>query len=254
MSPIASIRSARPMTGVSMVRHPRRLVAVLAVIGAAAALAVPITLGASVGAGAGIRAQKCPLQALDEGIEAGRDHVLALDARGPTRRRSSSSPTSSTPRSPRSRSTLVNQTTYKDTLTKYVAGLSTGDLPDLVQIEDTGLQQMIDTQSILPAPGVREGRQVRHVGLRQARDRLLHRRRDAVADAVQRLEPGLLLQQEGVHRRPASTRTSRRRRSTRSRPTRRSSSTAAQCRRPATGSRPTRGTSSSGSPRPATRT
>ena len=46
---------------------------------------------------------------------------------------------------------LVNQTTYDDTLTKYVAGLSTGDLPDLVQIEDTGLQQMIDTQSILPA-------------------------------------------------------------------------------------------------------
>jgi sn-glycerol 3-phosphate transport system substrate-binding protein len=47
--------------------------------------------------------------------------------------------------------TLVNQTTYKDTLNKYVAGLSTGDLPDLVQIEDTGLQQMIDTQSVLPA-------------------------------------------------------------------------------------------------------
>jgi sn-glycerol 3-phosphate transport system substrate-binding protein len=47
--------------------------------------------------------------------------------------------------------TLVNQTTYRDTLDKYIAGLSTGDLPDLVQIEDTGLQQMIDTQSVLPA-------------------------------------------------------------------------------------------------------
>jgi len=47
--------------------------------------------------------------------------------------------------------TLVNQTTYNDTLTKYVAGLSTGDLPDIVQIEDTALQQMIDTQSVLPA-------------------------------------------------------------------------------------------------------
>jgi sn-glycerol 3-phosphate transport system substrate-binding protein len=46
---------------------------------------------------------------------------------------------------------LVNQTSYKDTLDKYVAGLSTGDLPDLVQIEDTGLQTMIDTQSVLPA-------------------------------------------------------------------------------------------------------
>lgn len=47
--------------------------------------------------------------------------------------------------------TLVNQTSYDDTLTKYVAGLSTGDLPDIAQIEDTGLQQMIDTQSVLPA-------------------------------------------------------------------------------------------------------
>jgi sn-glycerol 3-phosphate transport system substrate-binding protein len=46
---------------------------------------------------------------------------------------------------------LVNQTTYVDTLNKFRAGLSSGDLPDLVQIEDTGLQQMIDTQSILPA-------------------------------------------------------------------------------------------------------
>jgi len=47
--------------------------------------------------------------------------------------------------------TLVNQTTYRDTFTKYVAGLSTGDLPDIVQIQDISLQQMIDTGSVLPA-------------------------------------------------------------------------------------------------------
>lgn len=46
---------------------------------------------------------------------------------------------------------LVNQTTYQETLQKYRAGLSSGDLPDLVQVEDTGLQQMIDSQSVLPA-------------------------------------------------------------------------------------------------------
>jgi sn-glycerol 3-phosphate transport system substrate-binding protein len=46
---------------------------------------------------------------------------------------------------------LVNQTTYQEDLNKFVAGLSTGDLPDIVQIEDTGLQQMIDTRAILPA-------------------------------------------------------------------------------------------------------
>jgi sn-glycerol 3-phosphate transport system substrate-binding protein len=49
------------------------------------------------------------------------------------------------------RVTLVNQTTYVDTINKFRAGLSSGDLPDLVMIEDTGLQQMIDTQAVLPA-------------------------------------------------------------------------------------------------------
>jgi sn-glycerol 3-phosphate transport system substrate-binding protein len=47
--------------------------------------------------------------------------------------------------------TIINQTTYEDALTKYIAGLQTGDLPDLVMLEDTSLQQMIDTQSVLPA-------------------------------------------------------------------------------------------------------
>jgi sn-glycerol 3-phosphate transport system substrate-binding protein len=46
---------------------------------------------------------------------------------------------------------LINQTTYRDTIDKYRAGLSSGDLPDLVMIAETGLQQMIDSQSILPA-------------------------------------------------------------------------------------------------------
>ena len=46
--------------------------------------------------------------------------------------------------------TLVNQPQYNDTQEKFVAGLSTGDLPDVAQIQDTGLQQMIDTHAILP--------------------------------------------------------------------------------------------------------
>jgi sn-glycerol 3-phosphate transport system substrate-binding protein len=40
---------------------------------------------------------------------------------------------------------------YTDNLTRYTAGLGTGDLPDLVQIEDTGTQLMIDSQGVLPA-------------------------------------------------------------------------------------------------------
>src|SRR4051794_16500817 len=46
---------------------------------------------------------------------------------------------------------LVNQTGYEEILRKWVAGLGTGDLPDVAQLEDTATQQMIDTQSIVPA-------------------------------------------------------------------------------------------------------
>jgi sn-glycerol 3-phosphate transport system substrate-binding protein len=46
---------------------------------------------------------------------------------------------------------LVNQNTYDGTLAKYTAGLTTGDLPDLVQMESTSLQRMIDTRTIVPA-------------------------------------------------------------------------------------------------------
>jgi ABC-type sugar transport system, periplasmic component len=45
---------------------------------------------------------------------------------------------------------LINQTGYRESFEKYKAGLNTGDLPDIVQIEDTGTQQMIDTQSVIP--------------------------------------------------------------------------------------------------------
>src|SRR2546427_2991099 len=46
---------------------------------------------------------------------------------------------------------LVNQTGYEDTFTKFKAGLGSGDLPDLVQLQDTSLQLMIDSRAVLPA-------------------------------------------------------------------------------------------------------
>lgn len=114
-----------------------------------AALAVPVaTAGASEptqGAGA-----KCPLGALKKAskpVEITFWHSAAR-ANEETLRRITDEYNSS---QSDVNVTLVNQTTYNDTLTKYVAGLSTGDLPDIVQIEDTALQQMIDTQSVLPA-------------------------------------------------------------------------------------------------------
>ena len=47
--------------------------------------------------------------------------------------------------------TLVNQVSYDDTFTKYKAGLASGDLPDVVQLQGSDQQQMIDTQTALPA-------------------------------------------------------------------------------------------------------
>jgi sn-glycerol 3-phosphate transport system substrate-binding protein len=45
---------------------------------------------------------------------------------------------------------LLNTTSYDDTFTKYRAGLSSGELPDIVQLKDTELQGMIDSQSVVP--------------------------------------------------------------------------------------------------------
>jgi sn-glycerol 3-phosphate transport system substrate-binding protein len=46
---------------------------------------------------------------------------------------------------------LVSQVDYQDTFTKYKAGLSSGDLPDLVQLQSDDQQQMVDTRTVLPA-------------------------------------------------------------------------------------------------------
>ncbi|MDQ1431687.1 MAG: sn-glycerol 3-phosphate transport system substrate-binding protein [Actinomycetota bacterium] len=46
---------------------------------------------------------------------------------------------------------LVNQVDWEATLAKYKSGLASGDLPDIVQLQETDQQQMIDTQTVLPA-------------------------------------------------------------------------------------------------------
>jgi sn-glycerol 3-phosphate transport system substrate-binding protein len=46
---------------------------------------------------------------------------------------------------------LVNQIDYVQTFVKYKAGLSSGDLPDIVQLQETDQQQMVDTGTVLPA-------------------------------------------------------------------------------------------------------
>ncbi len=46
--------------------------------------------------------------------------------------------------------TLVQFANYQDLLTKYLAGLSTKSLPDLFHPEDTTVQRLIDSQSVMP--------------------------------------------------------------------------------------------------------
>jgi sn-glycerol 3-phosphate transport system substrate-binding protein len=46
--------------------------------------------------------------------------------------------------------TLVDQASYDDTFTKYLAGLTNGQLPAVVQLEDQRTQEVMDTRSILP--------------------------------------------------------------------------------------------------------
>ncbi|MDT7579415.1 MAG: sn-glycerol 3-phosphate transport system substrate-binding protein, partial [Pseudonocardiales bacterium] len=46
---------------------------------------------------------------------------------------------------------LVNQIDWEATLQKYKSGLGTGDLPDVVQLQETDQQQMVDTGTVLPA-------------------------------------------------------------------------------------------------------
>ncbi len=52
---------------------------------------------------------------------------------------------------------LVAQASYDDTWQKYQAGLSDGELPDVVQLQDTDTQGAIDSQSILPVQDCMDG-------------------------------------------------------------------------------------------------
>jgi sn-glycerol 3-phosphate transport system substrate-binding protein len=46
---------------------------------------------------------------------------------------------------------LVNNSSYEDNLEKFRTGLGTDELPDIIQLPETALQQVIDSQSVLPA-------------------------------------------------------------------------------------------------------
>jgi sn-glycerol 3-phosphate transport system substrate-binding protein len=93
---------------------------------------------------------ECPLAALDEAggpVEITFWHAMTRANKDELERLTNEFNTSQD----RVRVTLSEAASYADNLTRYRAALGTGRLPDLVQIEDTGLQQMIDSGSVLPA-------------------------------------------------------------------------------------------------------
>ena len=119
------------------------LAAVVVATGLSAVTAAP-------GAGAA-NSTTCPLAALKKADQAGRDHVLALDE--PRARRDADQA--------HRRLQLVaerreGQPGQPDRLRADLhrstrPASRTGDLPDIVQLQETEQQQMIDTQTVLPA-------------------------------------------------------------------------------------------------------
>ena len=126
-----------------MSRTPRSLV-VAALVAAATCALVPAGAGP-----AGAASPKCPVKALDKA-----DGPVEIVMWHSMPRASEETLQALTDQFNASqgdvRVKLLNTTSYNDTFTKYRAGLSSGELPDVVQIQDTSLQGMIDSRSAVP--------------------------------------------------------------------------------------------------------
>ena len=89
---------------------------------------------------------------------------------------------------------------YEQTIDKYLQA-GQANRPDLVQMPEYMVQQMVDTQSVVPAEACIEVEWLRHQRVPADRARCLRDAGRAVVDAVQHLQPGAVLQQEDVRRR-----------------------------------------------------
>ena len=172
------------------------------ILAGSAALAVTLAAGPGVGVGAGAAPRaaagtKCPLEALDRAskpVEITMWHSMPRANEETLQQLADQFNASQGD----VRVRLVSQVDYAETLTKYRAGLTSGDLPDIVQVEETAQQQLIDSGTVLPASVCAKAARLQLRRLSPARRELLHGRRAALRDAVQRVGPGLLLQPAGV--------------------------------------------------------
>ncbi|MGH8984358.1 MAG: ABC transporter substrate-binding protein [Acidimicrobiia bacterium] len=122
--------------------HAARLAALALTVGVAG-------VGAPTGADAGEDAARCPVNALDRAdepveitfwhVQQVRNEEILVDLIERFEARQD-----------RVRVELVNQVTYPDIFQKYQAALGTGDLPDLVQMDEASIQSLVDSQSTFP--------------------------------------------------------------------------------------------------------
>ncbi|MGH9050419.1 MAG: ABC transporter substrate-binding protein [Acidimicrobiia bacterium] len=128
----------------------KRSSARLLVAGVAAALALSATSVAGAGAAPARGKARCPLNALeraDKPVEITFWHTMTRANEESLVRLTDQFNSSQSD----VRVSLVNQTSYEDNLEKFRAALGTGDLPDIIQLAETALQQVIDSQAVLPA-------------------------------------------------------------------------------------------------------
>ena len=121
------------------------------VVGLAAALAASVaTAGSIAGAAPSQGGARCPLDALDDA-----DKPVEITFWHTMTRANEESLVRLTDQFNSSQSdvrvSLVNQTSYEDNLEKFRASLGTGEPPDIIQLAETALQQVIDSQAVLPA-------------------------------------------------------------------------------------------------------
>ena len=125
----------------------RRAVLVVSAVAALATSALALPGGAAPTGGGG---PKCPLKALDNA-----DKPVEITFWHTMTRENETTLVSLTDEFNASqgdvRVNLVNNTSYEDNLEKFRTGLGTDELPDIIQLGETALQQVIDSQAILPA-------------------------------------------------------------------------------------------------------
>ena len=175
-----------------------RIRSMLAVAVVTSAICAAFPLGAAHASTRAQAGQKCPLAALKKAkgpVEITFWHS-ALRANEDTLKRLTDQFNSS---QTKVKVNLVNQNTYNDTLTKYVAGLSTGDLPDVVHIQESDTQQMIDTGTVLPAGACAKADKYSFSDYLPRVADYFKVGGHVAGDAVQHLQPGAVLRQEGVH-------------------------------------------------------